>query len=252
MKSKYILLISVGCIVLGLGIVVGLLYWQGHYFAFPIRGNEIEVGLVPESGVHVAGRYYASPGKVENRGVVLLHSLGTSQDIWNDMAAELQKQNLEVITLDFRGHGGSSGDWKKMSADDYSKFVDDAAEGVHYLRDIDADMHIAVVGVSLGANVAMKLADRDPNISAVALVSPQLEYHGLKITKNVRHFTRPIYFTVGQGDTASYDATQVLYSAVPALQKKLDVYDTTDHGIALVRHSKKFAPQLVSWLNMVL
>lgn len=254
MKTQSILGISVAVITLLLVAVAGLMWWQNDFEdRLPIRGDEVEVGLVPADGVYVAGRYYASPGKVEHRGVILLHMAGSNQNAWNNFAAELQDRNFEVMTLDFRGHGESSGVAEELKEADYLQLVDDAAEAVEYLRDIDADMKIAVVGAGLGANVALQLADRDTTITAAGLVSPQHNYRGVKITKMNRSFTRPIYYLVSQTDTVSYAATQTLYQTNPSLNKELRVAaEAEGRGTKLINHAPKLRDAMADWLELVL
>ncbi len=234
--------------------IAGVMWWQSDFEdRLPIRGDEVDVGLVPADGVYVAGRYYASPGKVEHRGVILLHMAGSNQNAWNNFAAELQEQNFEVMTLDFRGHGESSGTEAELKEADYLQLVDDAAEAVEYLRDIDSDMRIAVVGAGLGANVALQLAQRDETLTAALLVSPQHNYRGVKITKINKQFTRPIYYLVSQTDTVSYEATQTLYQNNPSLNKELRVAETSEgRGTKLINHAPKLREAMVDWLDLVL
>ena len=227
-------------------------FWQGADKTLPIRGDQIPVGLVPEPNVTISARYYGSPGKVENRGVILLHTLNSSQDAWNDFAAELQDSNFEVMTLDFRGHGASTGNWQRFDEADFRQLVNDAAEAVEYLRDINTDMNIAVVGAGIGANVAVQLADRDPAIAAVALLSPNYEYKGIKITAATAQYTRPVYYIVSQDDSESYTATTELYATAPSTAKQLQVYETGGRGTKLLRHQPELSQLLIHWLGTTL
>lgn len=227
---------------------LGFLYWEKQINA-PL--DFIQVGLVPETGVSVSGRYYSSPGKVEQRGVVLLHMLGGTQNSWRPLVRSLHDANYEVMTLDFRGHGESSGDWQTMTDEDFAKLVDDAAEAVKYLRDLDSEMHIAVIGASIGANVAMQLADRDSSIAAVALLSPGLSYHGISIETSNALFDRPAFFITSQTDDQSLQATAQLYQANPSTLKQLKSYKKGGHGTELLTH-QDLDNLLIDWLGTVL
>lgn len=244
MKQRIMWACIIGAIGIALG-ALGFLYWQRQANA-PL--DFVQVGLVPEAGVTVSGRYYASPGKVEKRGVILLHMLGGTQNAWRPLVRSLHDANYEVMTLDFRGHGESSGDWQTMTDADFAKLVDDAAEAVEYLRDIDSDMNIAVIGASIGANVAVQLADRDTSMSVVALLSPSLSYHGITITDAVSRLDRPVYFITSQTDDQSFTATTQLYDSSPSTTKQLKTYKKGGHGIELLTH-QDLDDLLIDWLN---
>lgn len=254
MKSQSILGISVLVIIVLLLAVAGVLWWQNGFDEhLPIRGDQIAVGLVPDDGTYIASRYYASPGKVEHRGVILLHMFGSNQNAWNNLAAELQDRNFEVMTLDFRGHGESDGEEDDLKEADYLNMVNDAAEAVEYLRDINADMDIAIMGAGLGANVALQLASRDDTITAVVLVSPQHNYRGVKITKLNKSFTRSIYFTVSRADAISLAATETLYQDNPSATKQLRIAEEAKgRGTKLLNNTPKLREAIIGWLEAIL
>ncbi len=254
MKPKYLIVVSVAIIGLLLAAVVGFVWWQNGFEEYPpISGNQVSVGLVPAEGTYLAARYYAAPGKVSNRGVILLHQYNSNQNAWNEFAAELQDRGFAVMTLDFPGHGTSSGDLATMTEDDYQKFATDAADAVEYLRDINADMKIAVIGAGLGANVGLQLAANDESIAAAVLVSPQYNYRGVKITTINKNFTRPIYYLVSRTDTISLEATQGLYDHTAASTKELRIAEEAKgRGTNLLRHAPKLRDAMVDWLELSL
>lgn len=254
MKPKYILALSVLVIGVALSGVAAFVWWQtGFEERLPIRGDQVAVGLVPDDGTYIAARYYASPGKVEQRGAVLLHMFSSNQNAWNNLAAELQDRNFEVMTLDFRGHGDSDSEESALQEADYAQMVNDAAEAIEYLRDLNADMDIAVIGAGLGANVALQLADRDQTIAAAVLVSPQHNYRGIKITKLNKSFTRPVYFTVSRFDPISLAATEALYQDNPSTSKELRITEEAKgRGTKLLNHTPKLRGAIIDWLESIL
>lgn len=254
MKTSHILGINVLVIIVFLFGVAGFVWWQNDFDEYlPIRGDQVAVGLVPDDGTYIAARYYASSGKVENRGVILLHMSGSNQNAWNNLAAELQDRNFEVMTLDFFGHGDSDGSEEELTEVDYLNMVDDAAEAVEYLRDINSDMDLAVIGAGLGANVAMQLASRDDSIAAVVAVSPQHNYRGVKITKLNKSFTRPIYFLVSRADAVSLAATETLYQDNPSANKELRIAEEAKgRGTKLVNKAPKLRAAIIDWLEVIL
>jgi alpha-beta hydrolase superfamily lysophospholipase len=254
MKPKYLLAISIGLIVILLLGVAGFVWWQNGFEDYlPIRGNQVAVGLVPKDSVYLSARYYPAPGKVASRGVVLMHQYNSSQNAWNDFAAELQDRGFAVMTFDWPGHGDSSGDLASLTEQDYEAFPTYAAEAIEYLRDINADMEIAVVGGGLGANAAMQLADQDGSVAAVLMVSPQNNYRGIKINGINKKFTRPVFYLVSRADTVSLTATESLYKNSPSTQKELRIAEEANgRGTKLLRHAPKIRSAMIDWLEEVI
>jgi len=60
--------------------------------------------------VEIHGTFYPSAKGNKSPCVLMLHALGgsTEQDGWADLAKQLQKKDLAVLTFDFRGHGEST------------------------------------------------------------------------------------------------------------------------------------------------
>lgn len=258
MKSKYLLGIVIVTILILLS-AAG--YWMiqhpgqsliDRFTLASLPGTQVAVGLVPEENIVLPAYYYASPGKVENRGVVMLHGFGASHAVWNDYAAQLQANNFEVMTLDFRGHGEATGNWEEFSQEDIRKFSDDAKEAIEYLRDVNEDMDIVLIGSSIGANVALEVAANDPTINGVVLLSPAKEYHGISIVDTNANFTRPILYSVSEGDTDSFNDTQFLYESTKSTQKMLRTFPKSGHGHKLVYNEPDLADEIINWLNGIL
>lgn len=85
--------------------------------------------------------------------VLLLHSLGTSADLWRDVIPGLAGERL--IVPDLLGHGSS------VSVSAAVSVVDHAAAALALLDDL-GERHVAVVGCSLGALIAIELAAAHP------------------------------------------------------------------------------------------
>lgn len=247
MKTRSVLVVVIGCLAAIL-LIAFLIFMQINGGSVFGSNHYVKVGLVPEPGMSIAGRYYA-PGKVEDRGVILLHMLGGSQNDWNDFAQQLQAQHFAVMTLDFRGHGESSGNWKTMTDVDFNKLVDDAAEAIEYLHDINSHMRMAVVGASIGANVAMQLADQSEAVTSVVLLSPSTNYHGVDITAINQTLAEPILYVSSQDDEQSFVPTQQLYDASPSTDKVFKTYKQGGHGTKLLQHTPALHSAIIDWLN---
>jgi pimeloyl-ACP methyl ester carboxylesterase len=99
--------------------------------------------------------------------VVLLHAFGTSSFLWRAIAPALAEQGLMVYAIDPMGYGESD----RPFEGDYSIVAQ-----AEYLRDALGALRVeqaAVVGVEVGAGIALKLAIETPElISTLVLVNP--------------------------------------------------------------------------------
>src|SRR5688500_11909872 len=111
-------------------------------------------------------------------GVVLVHMLGRSKDEWSSTAERLQDAGISVLAIDLRGHGSSGGNGAMLAP-----MVDDVQAGLNWLstRPGIRPGAIALVGASLGANLAALAVARGAAVRAVALISPSLDYRGVRI-----------------------------------------------------------------------
>ena len=91
-------------------------------------------------------------------------------DIASTLATALAAEGVASLRLDKRGVGESGGDYVTMGFD---RETDDAAAAVEALRsaeEVDSE-RVAVIGHSVGATIASRLASRDHRLAGVVLLS---------------------------------------------------------------------------------
>lgn len=118
---------------------------------------------VPVPGGDIAVRDHGGHG----RDVLLFHSIGYNQSVWDKFAADLAA-DAHVVSFDLRGHGQSSAD-----VEDPLQVIDDVGIVVEAL-----ELHCPVlVGHQFGGTVAAMAAARFPQLAeALCLIdSPVLE-----------------------------------------------------------------------------
>jgi 3-oxoadipate enol-lactonase len=86
--------------------------------------------------------------------VVLAHSLGTDLRIWDDVASELRR-SYRLLRYDLRGHGLTD-----ATAPPYS--IEILADDLSRLLDARHIGQAVLCGVSIGGQIALTLAARDP------------------------------------------------------------------------------------------
>lgn len=111
------------------------------------------------------------------RGCVLLHGHGEGSYVWEHLASCLN--GFVILAPDLPGHGDS--DWYLDGKYDLSRYVRDVRI---FIDAFELDT-IRLVGHSLGANVAMRIAATDRRIEKLVLVD-----FGPGIDSGIRRYTR--------------------------------------------------------------
>ena len=114
--------------------------------------------------------------------VLLLHGFGEDRSVWNDFKKTLLSRGLAVMTLDLRGHGdsktkngqpiGATPDWR-TSPHEFPLDVDAAITWLKTQTRINSNK-IAVIGVDVGANLALIASGRFQQVRTVVAVNPNL------------------------------------------------------------------------------
>jgi pimeloyl-ACP methyl ester carboxylesterase len=114
--------------------------------------------------------------------VLLLHGFGEDRTVWADFKKTLLGRGWAVMTVDLRGHGGSktknnlpiaaSRDWRS-SPHDFPLDMEAAITWLKTQTRINSNM-IAVIGVDVGANLALIASGKFSQVRTVVAVNPNL------------------------------------------------------------------------------
>lgn len=108
--------------------------------------------------------------------ILLLHMLNSNRAAWQPLIPDLLGAGYALLNIDMRGHGDSSG------AQDWDEIINDVAGWVGWLGENEhiGESDLAIIGGSIGANVALiSCAQLEQCRGAIAL-SPGLDYRGVK------------------------------------------------------------------------
>lgn len=151
-------------------IALGLMALLALPWALPRPGLDGEIPAQPFSdsgfseidGVRLHHRLRAY-GQADQALVVLLHGFGGSTFSWRHSLDALEQAGFRAVAIDLPPFGYSQ---RKASGPDWASLV----EGL--VDEIDADARLIVVGHSMGAGVAARLAARNPQrIDQLVLVA---------------------------------------------------------------------------------
>lgn len=217
------------------------------------RGYEIvDVAMETSDGIAIKGSYY-NASEEDAPGVILLHMLTRNRGDWHEFARELQVAGYGVLAIDLRGHGESGLDYRKFSpGDDFKDMVLDVAAAKEYLIEegTSADK-IAIIGGSIGSNVALNYAAEDKDIKAVVLLSPGLDYRGIRTEEAMTTYgERPVLIVASEGDPYCTETCEKLYSLAKG-DAKIKIYPGDAHGTWMT-NSQNSSDVILEWLQEIL
>jgi alpha-beta hydrolase superfamily lysophospholipase len=209
-----------------------------------IGENITNVVLTTQDNIKIAGTYYRADSE---KGVILLHMMNKDKSTYDAFAKKLVEKGYNAIAIDLRGHGESDLDWKTFSEEDFKNMILDVKAAKEFLAEKDITK-FAIVGASIGANIALNFAVEDNGINAVVLLSPGLDFRGFKTSETIKQFTKPILIVAGKQDTYSYNSSVELKSSSPSSIKELKIYDSKNHGTDLFKDTDIMDYSL-NWLD---
>lgn len=124
-------------------------------------------------GLEIFHRWWHPEGSA--RGVVIvIHGLGEHSGRYEHVAAALVDAGFAVHALDHRGHGRSAG--KRTYVKSYDEFMHDLSQYRSLVVAEHPDVPLILLGHSMGGNLAMGHALREPDgIAGLALSGPALK-----------------------------------------------------------------------------
>lgn len=195
------------------------------------------ISLSTTDGITIAADHVGSG----EHGVVLVPPFKGVRGDWHDLAAALEGQGANVVSLDLRGHGDSRGEAEP------GKMVEDVKSAVAYLRKRGAKK-ITLIGASLGGNLALATAAADPEVADVVMISPRLDANGVKVSAALKGFgRRPLLLITGSDDTLSTKAANMMAERIDSAI--VEVLDASGAGLKLMHRDSSIEGILVSWFN---
>lgn len=208
--------------------------------------NKEVVTFTATDGLDIVTTYATPGGEPPFPGVMLLHMLGSNRQVWETtaMVDALRLAGYAVLAVDMRGHGDTEGER------DFETVGDDLAvvyEAFAQFDMVDAEK-TAVMGGSIGANMALLLAVDFPEIDGAVLLSPGENYLGVSITDEIEDYgERPLLIIASEEDT--YAASSSSKLAERAANSTLRMLSGVGHGTTMLVNQPDLSDEIVDWLN---
>lgn len=207
---------------------------------------EEEVIIPAAEGLEIHGTFRTGNADQPRPGVLLLHMVSGKRADWLPFADVLVAGGYAVLAIDLRGHGDTRGgvDWDLASRD-----IPLVLDSLAARPEVDPE-RVAIAGASIGANLALVTAAEDPEVDAILLLSPGLDYYGIQTEEAMEIYgSRPALIVVGESDAYAASSSQKL--AEIAANAELQVYPGPMHGTQLfyTEDPPEPATLMLDWLD---
>lgn len=205
-----------------------------------------------DDGFHLTGTMLA-PEIEHPPGLILVHRYAGDRDGWAGFAQAARALGMLVLAVDLRGHGDSR--IRNGEPVHYRQIPDwhEALLDIRAAKDVlfDHGAHpdnLAIAGEGFGANLALHYALKDPDIQAVVMLSPGLDYQGLRTEGLIQELTDcPTLLMTAEGDAYAAMSADALHTAAPVFSE-LRSWSGAAHGTGLFAAHPESVNFVLRWL----
>lgn len=201
-----------------------------------------------DDGVTLGATWY-EPAARPAPAVIFIHMLRKSRRDWDQVATQLAAEGIGGLAIDLRGHGESTG-----SPQDYTGMVQDVRAARRFLstRSEVNPGRVGIAGASIGATLACLAAADDPAVVSLALLSPSLDYRGLRLDAGIKKYgARPALLLAGDDDGYAVRTVRDLAKAGGGV-REVNILPRAGHGTAMLAADPDLSRRLLEWFRRTL
>jgi pimeloyl-ACP methyl ester carboxylesterase len=219
----------------------------GSAFAFARQDRASRVTFQTPDGLTIVATMM-EPSRRPAPAIILVHMLGRSRKDW-----ESAGEGFTTLAIDLRGHGESSAGGGGDERATLGAMVTDVRTAKRFL-DTRADVlpgRVGLVGASLGATLAALAAGDDATIRSMALLSPTIDYRGVRIEAAMKKYgKRRALFVASRDDPYAWRSMRELSKGAPG--REMILLERAGHGTAMLAHDDSLIRTLVDWFRRTL
>jgi len=198
------------------------------------QNGPARVEFQASDGVRIAADF--SRPKKGGPVFLLLHGLGAGRGEWGRLSGLLRERGWGALAIDARGHGESGGprytEFRTPAA--WAAIEKDLAGALRFLSKKGFPRRrVVLVGASIGANLVLEFAAREKAIPFVVLLSPGVDYQGLRIEGAARAFDRPMILAASLQDAYALRSAELVLEAARHKGTRL-LRAQTGHGATML------------------
>lgn len=217
------------------------------------------ITLHTQDGVQIIGTW-RTPSVPILGTIICLHGFQEDRHVWRAWQEEWEKDGIASLAIDLRGHGESiqtqtgTIDAKSLNEAQHAESLKDVQSAVTWIKS-QIQKPIALIGSSIGANLAIQALATDATIRGAILLSPGLNYHGIKTEAAMRKLQEKqvLWLIASEGDDQeSADAAQTLAGSVEGPYIQLELLTHAGHGTTMSKTHPELLTQTCQWFQDLL
>lgn len=172
-------------------------------------------------------------------GIVLLHMLDRTRQDWNKFAKLLQTAGYAVLSIDLRGHGESTKEWKwrAFSDRDFQAMSLDVKGAINFLKTKSINQTV-LIGASIGANTALNYGITTDEVKAIVLISAGMDHRTVRIQDALEKNNKPTLLIASKDDLYALTTAQEIYKKAQNKTKDYQYYQDAGHGTKIFDKEK--------------
>ncbi len=237
-------------LVLVIGLIIVFVYFKNKQ---NLNTEMNKISFVTKDGVTIVGNYY--PNKSAKFAGILIHMRPKTKESFDEFARLLQKEGYAILSIDLRGHGESVNsifgklDYQKFTEEEEKKSIEDINSASLFLEKEGFSKESQfLIGASIGANLSFQFLSENPNVKAIVLLSPGLNYRGV-ILENFKkeNLGEKIFVVAAQDDDQALLAGRKLKEWYPNIL--YIEYSSGGHGTNLFNTQPDLKEKIIMWLR---
>ncbi len=212
-----------------------------------------EITIQAKDGIDLAALYWDNAA---DQSVLLLHMMPATKESWVELAEKLSAEDLNVLAIDFRGHGNSGGgDFKTFTPEQHYGYFKDVEAAAAFLETKYPSGVIMPGGASIGANLALwYMTKHSMNAPKGFALSAGLDYYGVRAIDFVQtlHGDQAVMLVGSHDDKQDASdngtATEQLANAATSKKEKI-IFDAGGHGTNLFASHPELIDRIVTFFT---
>lgn len=236
-------------------LLIGLIFLiYKKIFSLPQEMTKLEkVNFITKDGVTIVADYY--PNEKAKFAGIFIHMRPATKESYQKLAKFFQQEGFAILAFDLRGHGESFQsikgklNYEQFSPEEEEQSINDLEAASLFLEKEGFDKSKQfLIGASIGANLSYQFLSENQNVKAAVLLSPGINYHGVKIDKvNQENFGGRILLIYSIEDFQAASAAKDLKVWYPNL-KYLE-FQGMAHGTDLLDYYPQIPQSILNWLR---
>jgi len=214
-------------------------------------GEQRDVRVIAADGFSLEGTFHSA--EKGGPGILLLHQCNADRHIYDQLATMLNVAGYNVLTLDFRGFGGSRA----------GAFMDFAAARQSVIERMPGDVDTAlkfltaqstvngralgVVGGSCGVNQAVQASRRHPEIRTIVLLSGGTDADGEAHIKGSP--TLPVFGAASEEDTDAAASIRKIVGLSTSSYSRAEMFKDAGHAASMFAKQPDLEADIVIWFR---